>query len=215
MALKTKIVATIGPSSRDKKTLQEIISAGVNVARLNFSHGSYEEHVEVIRSLRSISRTMNQPIAILLDLQGPKIRVGKLEQGKPVRLEKGAPFTITTQPMAGNARTVSTTYAHLPSDVKPRDTILLDDGLIRLRVVESREDRVDCEVLAGGKLGENKGINLPGVAVSAPSLTEKDKRDVNFGIQNEVDYFALSLSAGRKTCWRSRACWPARAVPSR
>ncbi len=193
MIFKTKIVATIGPASRDKATLKQMITAGVNVARLNLSHGSYEEHVEVIRSLRSISRTLNQPIGILLDLQGPKIRVGKLSHGKPVMLENGAPFTITTCAMVGNARTVCTTYAHLPADVKPNDTILLDDGLIQLRVAEHSDDRVECEVITGGMLKENKGINLPGVAVSAPSLTEKDKRDVNFGIQNKVDYFALSF----------------------
>ncbi len=193
MELKTKIVATIGPASRDREILEKVIAAGVNVARLNFSHGSYEDHVEVIRTLRSISRTRNVPIGILLDLQGPKIRVGKLENGEPVYLENGAPFTITTQPIVGNSERASTTYTHLPLDVAENDMILLDDGLIRLKVVAVKKDQVECTVVTGGLLKENKGINLPGVSVSAPSLTKKDKRDVNFGIKNQVDYFALSF----------------------
>ncbi len=193
MELKTKIVATIGPASRDRATLEKVIAAGVNVARLNFSHGSYEDHVEVIRTLRSISRTMNVSIGILLDLQGPKIRVGKLENSEPVHLKTGAPFTIMTQPIVGNSQRVSTTYTHLPLDVAENDRILLDDGLIRLKVVAVKKDQVECVVVSGGLLKENKGINLPGVSVSAPSLTDKDKRDVNFGIKNRVDYFALSF----------------------
>ena len=191
--LKTKIVATIGPASRDRAILERMIQEGVNVARLNFSHGSYEDHVEAIRTLRSIARTMNQSVGILLDLQGPKIRVGKLENGAPVELKPSASVTITTEPKLGNAQCVSTTYTQLPQDVKPGDRILLDDGLIRLTVLAVNGNRVECQVVTGGLLKENKGINLPGVAVSAPSLTEKDKRDVNFGIQNDVDYFALSF----------------------
>ncbi|MGB5986975.1 MAG: pyruvate kinase [Desulfobacterales bacterium] len=193
MELKTKIIATIGPASRNKAVLEQLIAAGVNVARLNFSHGSYEDHVTVIRRVRSISRTLNLPVGILLDLQGPKIRIGKLEEGRPVRLTAGQPFTITTRPMPGNAQRVCTTYAGLARDVAPKDTILLDDGLIRLEVEQVSPEEVACRVVTGGLLGENKGINLPGVSVSAPSLTEKDRRDVNFGIQNSVDYFALSF----------------------
>jgi len=193
MELKTKIVATIGPASRDRATLEKLVAAGVTVARLNFSHGSYEDHVEVIRTLRSISRTMNVPIAVLADLQGPKIRVGKLEKGKPVHLKRGAPFTITTQRIAGNSKLAGTTYTHLPKDVVVNDKILLDDGLIRLKVVAVSKEQVECVVVSGGLLKENKGINLPGVSVSAPALTEKDKRDVSFGIRNKVDYFALSF----------------------
>jgi len=193
MELKTKIVATIGPASRDRATLEKLVADGMTVARLNFSHGSYEDHVEVIRTLRSISRTMNVPIAVLADLQGPKIRIGKLEKGKPVYLKRGAPFTITTQRVAGNSERAGTTYTHLPKDVVVNDKILLDDGLIRLKVVAVGKEQVECVVVSGGLLKENKGINLPGVSVSAPSLTEKDKRDVSFGIRNKVDYFALSF----------------------
>ena len=136
---------------------------------------------------------LNRPVAILLDLQGPKIRVGKLENGEPVRLKRSADFAITTKTLTGTSQMVSTTYENLPADVQPGDTILLDDGLIRLRVESSKHDTVFCKVRNGGYLKENKGINLPGVIVSAPSLTPKDIRDVNFGIKNGVDYFALSF----------------------
>ena len=193
MKIRTKIVATIGPASNSRGMLEKLVAAGMNVARLNFSHGNYETHSEAIRNIRSIARMLNRPVAVLLDLQGPKIRVGKLENGEAVRLKRNADFAITTQTLAGNAHKVSTTYENLPADVQPGDTILLDDGLIRLRVESKDDDTVFCKVINGGWLKEKKGINLPGVAVSAPSLTEKDIRDVNFGIQNGVDYFALSF----------------------
>lgn len=193
MALKTKIIATIGPSSKDRHILEKMVSAGVNIARLNFSHGSYEDHAEVIRTLRSISRSMNQPIGILIDLQGPKIRIGKLMNGGPLRLKDGADFSITTDNIVGDVTCVSTTYTHLPQDVSVNDTILVDDGLIRLKVISVTNNKVKCAVVNGGTLMQNKGINLPGVSVSAPSLTDKDKRDVSFGIKNNVDYFALSF----------------------
>ena len=193
MKLKAKIVATIGPASSSRDMLEKLVAAGMNVARLNFSHGSYESHTEVIRSIRSVSRTMNRSVGILLDLQGPKIRVGKMAGGEPVRLRRNASFAITTKPLAGTAERVSTTYENLPGDVQAGDTILLDDGLIRLQVVSSDADTVHCRVIIGGYLKENKGINLPGVRVSAPSLTEKDRHDLNFGIKNGVDFFALSF----------------------
>ena len=193
MTIRTKIVATIGPASNSHEMLMKLAGAGMNVARLNFSHGNYETHSEAIRNIRSVSRVLNRPVGILLDLQGPKIRVGKLENGGPVRLKRNAAFAITSTSMAGTSRMVSTTYQNLPSDVQPGDTILLDDGLIRLQVESKTGDSVTCKVINGGMLKENKGINLPGVKVSAPSLTEKDIRDVNFGIKNGVDYFALSF----------------------
>ena len=193
MTLRTKIVATIGPASNSRDMLEKLVLAGMNVARLNFSHGNYETHTEAIRNIRSISRMLNRPVGILLDLQGPKIRVGKLENGEPVRLKRSADFAITTKVLTGTVEMVSTTYENLPADVQPGDTILLDDGLIRLRVESSNQDTVFCKVRNGGYLKENKGINLPGVIVSAPSLTPKDIRDVNFGIKNGVDYFALSF----------------------
>ena len=193
MPRKTKIIATIGPASNNREMLEKLVEAGMNVARLNFSHGNYETHGEVIRTIRSIARMMNRPVAILLDLQGPKIRVGKLVGGQPVELKPNATFSITSRPIEGTAEMVSTTYKNLVGDVQENDTILLDDGLIKLQVLSVQGDTVECRVINGGMLKENKGINLPGVNVSAPSLTEKDKRDVNFGIQNGVDYFALSF----------------------
>ena len=193
MPRKTKIIATIGPASNNRDMLEKLVEAGMNVARLNFSHGNYETHGEIIQTIRSIARMMNRPVGILLDLQGPKIRVGKLQDGQPVRLKRNATFSITSRPIVGTAEIVSTTYQNLPEDVKKNDTILLDDGLIRLQVMSVRGDTVKCRVVNGGHLKENKGINLPGVIVSAPSLTEKDKRDVNFGIQNGVDFLALSF----------------------
>jgi pyruvate kinase len=191
--LKTKIVATIGPASKDKATLERLVEAGMNVARLNFSHGSYEDHAEAIRTIRSISRSHNQPVAVLLDLQGPKLRIGKLENNAPVKLKPGRPFCITTQPCIGTAERVGSTYENLAADVRAGDTILLDDGLIRLQVETVKGPNVHCCVKYGGLLKEKKGINLPGVAVSAPSVTEKDKGDINFGIKNDVDYIALSF----------------------
>ena len=190
---RTKIVATIGPASNTRPVLEKLAESGMNVARLNFSHGTYEEHGEVIRTIRSISRSTNRPVGILLDLQGPKIRVGKLEGGKPVRLKRNKSFAITSRSVKGTSEMVSSTYRGLVTDVVKGDTILLDDGLIRLEVEKKREETVKCRVVNGGYLKENKGINLPGVKVSAPSLTEKDKRDVNFGIKNGVDFFALSF----------------------
>jgi len=193
MPNKTKIVATIGPASNSKAILEKLVEAGMCVARLNFSHGSYQEHVEVIRTIRSIARVMNRPVGILLDLQGPKIRTGKLQDGQPVRLKRSSIVKLTTREVLGTSELISTTYKNLVQDVKRGAKILLDDGLIELKVLSKTADTVKCKVVNGGKLKENKGINLPGVKVSAPSLTTKDERDLDFGIKNKVDYFALSF----------------------
>lgn len=193
MTIRTKIVATIGPASNDLEMLEKLVTAGVNVARLNCSHGNYQTHSEAIRNIRSVSRRLNRPVAILLDLQGPKIRVGSLENGEPIHLKRNAPLAITVNPILGTLQMIATTYQNLPLDVQPGDTILLDDGLIRLQVESKTRDTVHCKVINGGLLKEKKGINLPGVKVSAPSLTDKDIRDVTFGIKNGVDYLALSF----------------------
>lgn len=193
MANKTKIVATIGPASNNRPILEKMILAGMNVARLNFSHGSYEDHTNNIRLIRSLSRDMKRPVGILLDLQGPKIRTGKLKNGEPIWLKPNETFRITTRDILGTAELVSTTYANLANDLKKGDTLLLDDGLIELKVTSKRKDTIFCRVIHGGVLKENKGINLPGVNVSAPSLTPKDRKDLNFGIKAGVDYFALSF----------------------
>jgi len=190
---RTKIVCTIGPATNSEEQLERLMQAGMNVARLNFSHGSHDEHAAVIERIRRISTRLGCPIAILQDLQGPKIRVGSLQGGQPIMLVDGAYVRITTRPIAGDSQTIPTTYMHLPQDVKPGDCILLDDGLMELRVLDADATDVHCQVVHGGLLKEHKGINLPGVAVSAPSLTEKDRDDLRFGIMHGVDYVALSF----------------------
>lgn len=190
---RTKIVCTIGPVTSSTAQLEQLMRAGMNVARLNFSHGTHAEHAIVIERIRTIATHLGYPIAILQDLQGPKIRTGLLQGGQPVKLLDGANITITTRPIVGDAQTIATTYTPLPKDVKVGDRILLDDGLLELRVLGYNETDIQCQVVHGGLLKEHKGINLPGVAVSAPALTEKDRDDLTFGVLHGVDYVALSF----------------------
>ena len=189
---KTKIVCTLGPSSSTVDVIEKMIRAGMDVVRLNFSHSTHEEHRAAMKAVREAAERAGEPIAILQDLQGPKIRTGKLASPE-VRLVDGAKFIITINEIAGNAERVSTTYQNLPKDVKPGDTILMDDGLLQLKVLSSTATDVVTEVVHGGILKEHKGINLPGVSVSAPSLTDKDIEDLEFGIANDIDYVALSF----------------------
>jgi pyruvate kinase len=190
---RTKIVATVGPASHHPQTLERLIGAGVNVFRLNFSHGTHEEHLQVIRATREIGAQLRRPIALLQDLSGPKIRTGAVKDGE-VDLVRGARIAITTDTtVEGTADLISTTYEPLPRDTKEGDQILLDDGNLELRVVGVSADRVECEVVDGGPLRSHKGMNLPGVALSTPGLTEKDRRDLVFGIQHQVDYVAMSF----------------------
>jgi pyruvate kinase len=190
---KTKIVATIGPASDAPEMIERLILAGMDVARLNFSHGTHEEHAKRIALLRATAKRLGRPLAILQDLQGPKIRTGGLWEHRPIRLESGASFTITTRDVVGDREIVSTTYSALPRDVRAGDRVLLSDGLIELRVVETTDDEVRTEVVFGGELRENQGINLPRVAVSAAAMTEKDAEDLMFGLSQDVDYVALSF----------------------
>ena len=192
---RTKIVCTIGPATASPEMIRQLVEAGMNVARLNFSHGAWEEHAGVIASLRQISARKHVPVAILQDLQGPKIRLGTFRGGR-VSLAAGAEFLITTRPMEGTAAQASTTYDHLPRDVKPGDRILLADGVIELTVLESTEDAVRCRVVVGGEISDHKGINLPGVAVSASSMTAKDREDLRFGLEHGVDAIAVSFVRG-------------------
>jgi pyruvate kinase len=190
---RTKIVCTIGPATNSEAQLERIMRAGMNVARLNFSHGTHQEHEQIIKRIRAISAHLDCAVAILQDLQGPKIRTGLLQAGQPVKLIDGSQITITTREIVGNAEIISTTYQQLPQDVKPGDRILLNDGLLELSVLDKSETDIFCSVIHGGLLGEHKGINLPGVAVSAPALTEKDREDLRFGVMHDVDYVALSF----------------------
>ena len=189
----TKIVCTIGPACCSAEMLGKLIDAGMDVARLNFSHGTHDDHAAALTLLREVSAARGRHVAILADLQGPKIRTGDLAGGHPVCLVPGNAIIITTQETPGDAARVSTTYTALPSDVKTGDRILLDDGNLELRVKAVDATDVTCEVVVGGPLGEHKGINLPGVKVSAPALTTKDRDDLNFAVQCGVDYIALSF----------------------
>lgn len=189
----TKIVATVGPASNSEKMLRALIETGVDVFRLNFSHGQAEQHAEVARTIHRLSMGLNSPVAILQDLQGPKIRVAELTDNQPVLLADGARITLTSRDVPGTAQLIPTTYEHLASDAEPGSRILLDDGAMELRVLDTTETDAICEVVRGGVLKPRKGINLPGVRVSAPALTEKDIADLEVGVQMNVDYVALSF----------------------
>jgi pyruvate kinase len=189
---KTKIVATVGPASNNKEMLRALIKEGVDVFRLNFSHGKHEDHQKVIDAVRELNAELGTHIALLQDLQGPKIRVNEVEDG--VVLQPGHEIIITTRQLKGTREIVSTSYENLPQDVKLGDMVLIDDGKIELKVKEVRGDTdVLCEVVYGGTLKSRKGINLPFSKVSAPSLTEKDLADLEFGLKNNVDWVALSF----------------------
>ena len=190
---KAKIVCTIGPSSSSEAMLRELMRLGMDVARLNFSHGTHEEHARVIERVRKAAEKEGRPICILQDLQGPKIRTGQLKQHLPVTLKAGTKVTITPRDIAGTAMLLATTYPNLARDVEPGARILLADGLIELRVRSVRGDDVACQVVNGGTLGEHKGINLPGTAMSVPALSEKDMVDLAFGLKHGVDAVAASF----------------------
>ena len=194
---KTKIVATVGPASKSREMLRQLIINGVDVFRLNFSHGRHEDHQQVLETIRDLNQELGTYVCILQDLQGPKIRIGEVEQGE-VTLEEGATFTITTEEVLGTAQRVSTTYKPLPSDVKMDDVILIDDGKIEVVVTGYDDAQVETKVVHGGPLRSRKGINLPHTDVSAPSLTEKDREDLEFGLKNDVEWIALSFVRNAK-----------------
>ena len=189
---RAKIVATVGPASQSKEVLTELVKAGVNVFRLNFSHGEHATHAQVIQRIREVNEELGTHVSILQDLQGPKIRVEKVEDGE-VFIEPGQELTITTESLLGNSKRVSTSYTDLPKDVKKGDMVLIDDGNLELFVKDIKGKDVICEVKYGGSLKSRKGINLPFTDVSAPALTEKDKEDLAFGIDQGVDWIALSF----------------------
>jgi pyruvate kinase len=188
----TKVICTIGPASERVETLVQMLAAGMDVARLNFSHGSHADHLKVIENVREAGKLVGEHVTLLQDLSGPKIRTGTLEK-KVVELKAGASMTFTIDDITGNEERVSTTYKLLPNDVKEGDTILLDDGKMKVRVLSKTERDVKCEVIHGGLLSEKKGMNLPGVKTSVASFTEKDVEDLKFGLANGVDYVALSF----------------------
>ncbi len=190
---RTKIVCTLGPATSDPAAVAGLIDGGMDVARLNFSHGTHEVHGRSIRLLRRLARERNRSIAILQDLQGPKIRTGALEGGEAVFLRAGQQLVITTKQVEGNTEVISTTFAALSRELEPGNRLLLSDGLIELRVEQVGETEVTCRVVNGGRLEEHQGINLPGVPLRLSAITEKDERDLRFGIDHGVDYVALSF----------------------
>lgn len=190
---RTKIVCTLGPSSHDLETIVGLVKAGMDVARLNFSHGTHDDHRRYFEAVREAARESGKVVAVMADLQGPKIRTGSLEDGGPVTLVPGASICITTRDVPGSAACVPTTYESLPGDVTPGDRLLLADGMLELSVSNVSGPDVHCTVTRGGLLGEHKGINLPGVPVSAEPLTGKDIEDLDFALELGVDYIALSF----------------------
>ena len=190
--LHTKLVCTLGPASHSEERIRDLVEAGMNVARLNFSHGTHQEHGERIATVRRVARKAGRHLGLLQDLQGPKIRLGTFAGGKVV-LEEGRPFVLTTRPASGTDQRAHTTYERLPRDVKTGHRIYLADGTLELQVEKVTATEVRTVVVRGGPLRDHQGINLPGVAVSAPSLTPKDRRDLLFGLEQQVDMVALSF----------------------
>ncbi|WP_448597379.1 pyruvate kinase [Thermoleptolyngbya sp.] len=191
---RTKIVATIGPATSSPEVLRSLIEAGATTLRLNFSHGTHEDHQRNIRTIRQVSFELNQPVGILQDLQGPKIRLGKFEQG-PITLKKGDPYILTSRPLLGTQDISSVTYEPLAEEVPVGATILLDDGRVEMLVeaVDLDQRELHCRVVVGGVLSDNKGVNFPGVYLSIKALTDKDKTDLMFGLDQGVDWIALSF----------------------
>ena len=194
---RAKIVCTLGPSTSSYEQLVKLVTAGMDVARLNLSHGDYADHEAVYRRVRQASDETGHAVGVLVDLQGPKIRTGRFPDG-PVLLQKDQLFTITTRDVLGSDTEVGTTYSGLPGDVRPGDVLLIDDGKLNLVAVEVTETDVICRVVVGGRLSNNKGINLPGVAVSVPALSEKDKADLRWALGLRADWIALSFVRSAK-----------------
>jgi pyruvate kinase len=202
---RAKIVCTLGPASRSRDMIDRLMSAGMDVARLNFSHGTQAQHAATVKLLRAASHRHERSIAILADLPGPKIRTGSLAGGQPALLRSGQQFTISTLQRAGDRHGVSTTYRPLPSEVRRGDRILLSDGLIELRVESAHRHEILCRVVNGGLLGENKGVNLPGVHLRAPALTPKDLDDLAFALRCGVNYIGVSFVRSAEDVLKAKA----------
>jgi len=193
MTRNAKIIATVGPASSSRTQLKRLLQAGVDAIRLNFSHGNYDDHAKIIKEIRSLSKKESRSVAILQDLQGPKLRTGMLEDGEAILLSSGEQLSLTARDVIGTKHTIQVKYDSLAQDVVEGDRILLDDGRIELTVTSIDGTDVATKVVYGGKLGNKKGVNLPGVYLSAPSLTKKDLQDIEFGLSHDVDAIALSF----------------------
>ena len=190
---RTKVICTLGPAVDNDDMIRALIRGGMNIARFNFSHGTHEEHRERLARLRRISEEEGVPVAAMLDTKGPEIRTCDLEGGKKVTLEDGQDFILTTRNVIGDNTIVGVTYGGLSEDLKEGDTILIDDGLIELKVLRIKGTDIICRVINGGELGQKKGVNLPGISVNLPAITEKDKDDIIFGCEEGFDFIAASF----------------------
>src|SRR2546426_4134052 len=202
---KAKILATLGPASRDQAVIESLIAAGANGVRINMSHGTQDEKTEDIARARAAAKKLNRPLAVLVDLSGPKIRTRQLKDGQPVTLKAGDVFILTTEDIVGDEKRVATNYPDLPRVVKPGTRLLLDDGAIALLVESTTMTDVICRVINGGVLGERKGINLPGVSLPIDSLTEKDIEDLKWAVGQNVDYIALSFVRSAEDCYLAKS----------
>ena len=189
---KTKIVCTLGPASADEATMEEMLRSGMNVARFNFSHGTHESHEEMITRFRAVRDRLSVPAAILLDTKGPEIRLGEVQDGSAI-LKTSADFTLTTRDIIGSETEVAISYRDLPRQLKAGDSVLIDDGRVHLLVKDTTETDIHCSVISGGKIATRKGVNVPGVHLTMPYLSEKDKSDLLFGIKHDVDFIAASF----------------------
>lgn len=190
---KTKVVCTMGPNTNDRELMRKLIQNGMDVARFNFSHGDHEEQKGRMDMLKELREEEHATTAILLDTKGPEIRTGVLKDGKKIKLETGKTFTLTTEDIVGDENKVSITYKGLAEDVSEGKIILIDDGLIGLKVIGKTDKEIHCEIINGGELGEKKGVNVPGVPVRLPAITEKDKEDIKFGAEQGIDFIAASF----------------------
>jgi len=202
---RAKVLATLGPASREPAVLESLLAAGANAVRINMSHGAQEEHAESIRRARAAAERLRRPLSVLVDLSGPKIRTGLLKGGQPVTLEPNALFTLTTRSVEGSSREVSTNYSGIARDVRPGARVLLDDGAVELVVESTTETDVVTRVINGGVLAERKGINLPGIALPIPSLTDKDRRDLQWAVREGADYIALSFVRRAEDCREAKS----------
>ena len=202
---RAKILATLGPASREQETIEAMISAGLNAIRINMSHGTQLEHAETIQRARVAAEKLNRPLAVLVDLSGPKLRTGILQDAAPVLLENGSSFVITSREIEGNPMEVSTNYKELPKLVQNGAAVLLDDGAIELRVESTTDEDVVTRVINGGLLKERKGINLPNTPLPIPSLTKKDRDDLKFAVEQNADYIALSFVRKAEDCEDAKA----------
>ena len=189
---RTKIICTIGPASSSEEVMRELLLAGLNVARMNFSHGTHESHAELITRFRKVRDELHLPAAVMLDTKGPEIRLGLFDE--PVEVVSGQAYTFSTVETAGTAERCYVNYAELPADVKSGDTLLVDDGELSFRVEETTDTEIRCTVVDGGMMKSQKGVNIPGARLNMPFLSERDKSDLLFGIEQNVDYVAASFT---------------------